>query len=126
MRKGLFLLAAIIFTLSLSYMLDECAFAKGKDNIEAKIKKWDKELQLLPEQKAQIQDILTQARQEIKNLKEQYKDNKDKAGKEEIKAMAKEMRIKAHDSIADILTEEQQKKFKQIRAKQKLDSKQED
>ncbi|MDD5595929.1 MAG: hypothetical protein PHY94_06790 [Candidatus Omnitrophica bacterium] len=79
--------------------------AQGGDKIQARVDQLTKELNLTVEQQTKIKEILTKATEEIRVILQSTKEQ------------TKELRIKAHDEIMNLLTQEQKDKFKVTRKK---------
>ncbi|MEW6101572.1 MAG: hypothetical protein AB1481_04695 [Candidatus Omnitrophota bacterium] len=79
---------------------------RDRSAIQEKVRMWTEELGLTEEQQQQAREILLRMKEEIKQAPE---------GDMEAR---KEIRRKAHDDIAEILTPEQKAKFRELRQKQ--------
>ena len=79
--------------------------AQVSDKIQAKVDELAEELNLTAEQQAKIKEILENSTEEIKGILQATKDK------------AKEIRVKAHDEVMNLLTQEQRDKFKVTRKK---------
>lgn len=116
MRKHIiFVLCLALAAISIGVYSFANEEAKGKEVVcKDKAKKWAEnakekledltvKLNLTAEQQAQVKEILTKSKEESK------------AVREEAKGKIKEIRSRAHDEIAALLTAEQKEKFKDVR-----------
>ena len=79
--------------------------AQAGDKIQAKVVKLTKELNLTAEQQVKIKEMLQKSTEEIRAILQATKEQ------------TKEIRVKAHDEVMNLLTPEQKDKFKVTRKK---------
>ncbi len=79
--------------------------AQAGDKIQAKVDQLTKELNLTAEQQVKIKEMLQKSTEEIRAILQATKEQ------------TKEIRVKAHDEVMNLLTPEQKDKFKVTRKK---------